>query len=121
MKSPGIWNKEEGPDFKGAVLEIDGQSMRGDVEIHFYASDCLSSTRLDTFICDAILPMLAVHNIQPLFNYWLHWYSGDLPYILSDFLKRTEITDGKKWSACNGYNQGILQLYIENGLLKSAA
>jgi hypothetical protein len=88
---------------------------------HQVLANCLTSTRLDTLICDAILPMLAVHNNQPLFYYWFHWYGGDLPHTLSDFLKRTEITDGKNWPACNGYNQGMLQLYIENGLLKSAA
>ncbi len=100
--------------------KCDLKSMRLNFQQQVLA-DCLSSTRLDTLICDAILPMLAVHNIQPLFYYWFHWYSGDLPHTLCDFLKKTEITDGKKWPACNGYNQGILQLYIENGLLKSAA
>ncbi|MGB0371310.1 MAG: DUF2851 family protein [Opitutales bacterium] len=40
IKHPGRWNRaEEGPDFKEAVLEIDGKSVVGDVEIHFYAHD----------------------------------------------------------------------------------
>ena len=32
--SPGIWNAEEGPDFKKAYLIIDGEDYFGDVEIH---------------------------------------------------------------------------------------
>ena len=100
--------------------KYDLKSLRLNIQQQILA-DCLSSTRLDTLLCDAILPMLAVHNIQPLFDYWFHWYSGDLPYTLSNYLKITEITNGHTWPACNGFNQGMLQLYIENGLLKSAA
>ncbi|MDR2845477.1 MAG: DUF2851 family protein [Puniceicoccales bacterium] len=36
---PGRWNQQEGPDFIGAVVEIDGREVQGDVEIHFYAED----------------------------------------------------------------------------------
>lgn len=32
--SPGWWNHGEGPDFKGAQLEIAGRLVNGDVEIH---------------------------------------------------------------------------------------
>lgn len=32
--SPGWWNQGEGPDFKGAQLEINGRLRTGDVEIH---------------------------------------------------------------------------------------
>jgi hypothetical protein len=38
----GRWNMHEGPDFREARLEIDGQEMIGDVEIHFYAHDWLN-------------------------------------------------------------------------------
>ena len=31
---PGIWNVEAGPDFRDAVLVIDGVTHRGSVEIH---------------------------------------------------------------------------------------
>lgn len=36
---PGNWNMNEGPDFKEARLELDGDELFGDVEIHFYPSD----------------------------------------------------------------------------------
>ena len=37
--SPGIWNMEEGPDFLKAELRIDGELVRGDVEIHIDPGD----------------------------------------------------------------------------------
>ncbi|HIJ66635.1 MAG TPA: DUF2851 family protein, partial [Candidatus Hydrogenedentes bacterium] len=37
--SPGWWNHSEGPDFKGAQLELGGQLVTGDVEIHFTHGD----------------------------------------------------------------------------------
>lgn len=36
---PGIWNRDEGPDFMHAEIEIDGQLRVGDVEIHVQASE----------------------------------------------------------------------------------
>ncbi|MDR2512290.1 MAG: DUF2851 family protein [Puniceicoccales bacterium] len=36
---PGRWNSHEGPDFIGALLEVDGELMQGDVEVHFYGDD----------------------------------------------------------------------------------
>ena len=37
--NPGQWNHGGGPDFKQASLRIDGELRRGDVEVHFNASD----------------------------------------------------------------------------------
>jgi len=37
--SPGIWNLEEGPDFLRAELKIDGEMVRGDIEIHIEKGD----------------------------------------------------------------------------------
>lgn len=39
IKRPGLWNLNEGPDFRGAQLELDGKKITGDVEIHFYEND----------------------------------------------------------------------------------
>lgn len=38
IKSPGRWNSEKGPDFRKADLVIDGQPVKGDIEIHLNAS-----------------------------------------------------------------------------------
>ena len=37
--NPGRWNRLAGPDFKDAILRIDGDRVEGDVEIHFSQSD----------------------------------------------------------------------------------
>jgi hypothetical protein len=36
---PGRWNGSAGPDFQGARLLIDGETLRGDVEIHLRPGD----------------------------------------------------------------------------------
>ncbi len=37
--SRGLWNRGAGPDFHDAVLNIDGEERRGDIEMHRLASD----------------------------------------------------------------------------------
>ena len=37
--SPGIWNAEAGPDFLKALIRINGQEMKGDIEIHLSEED----------------------------------------------------------------------------------
>ncbi len=39
--SPGTWNVEAGPDFRHARIELDGQALAGDIEIHCRAGDWL--------------------------------------------------------------------------------
>ncbi|MBI2432690.1 MAG: DUF2851 family protein [Candidatus Hydrogenedentes bacterium] len=36
--SPGWWNHQEGPDFKGAQIDFNGRTFAGDVEVHFRSS-----------------------------------------------------------------------------------
>lgn len=36
---PGLWNTEDGPDFKESSLQIGPDAILGDVEIHLYSSD----------------------------------------------------------------------------------
>lgn len=37
--SPGRWNFQEGPDFLGAELKFGDETIRGDIEVHFHATD----------------------------------------------------------------------------------
>lgn len=39
VKFPGRWNRLDGPDFKDAILYIDGEYCEGDVEVHFACKD----------------------------------------------------------------------------------
>ena len=77
---------------------------------------CLGGSRIDTMVCDAFLPLVAAETDRDLFPYWFHWYGGDMPDSLARFLKDSEVTDGRHFSACNGYNQGALQIFIEEDL-----
>jgi len=36
---PGRWNRGSGPDFREAILELDGERISGDVELHLYRED----------------------------------------------------------------------------------
>ena len=39
IRTGGVWNLLGGPDFRGAQLVAGGESITGDVEVHFHASD----------------------------------------------------------------------------------
>ena len=39
VRHPGQWNVDTGPDFKAAKLELEGNPLLGDVEIHAKPSD----------------------------------------------------------------------------------
>lgn len=40
--SPGRWNRMPGPDFRNAKLELNGTTLRGDVEVHGKTSDWIA-------------------------------------------------------------------------------
>ncbi|HSH08937.1 MAG TPA: DUF2851 family protein, partial [Oceanipulchritudo sp.] len=39
VRFPGRWNRGAGPDFREAVIELDGEVRVGDIEIHLYRED----------------------------------------------------------------------------------
>jgi hypothetical protein len=39
VRSPGLWNRGAGPDFREAVIEVDGEVRLGDIELHLYRED----------------------------------------------------------------------------------
>lgn len=39
IRTLGVWNLLGGPDFRGAQLVIGGESVTGDVEVHFHVAD----------------------------------------------------------------------------------
>ena len=76
---PGRWNTDAGPDFKDAILEIDGEVRRGDVEIE-----------LSTYNWQ-----LHEHNENPAFNSVLLQvvfdHNGQYPYNFSENGEKIEI------------------------------
>ncbi|MBK1875251.1 DUF2851 family protein [Pelagicoccus mobilis] len=94
---PGTWNRLEGPDFRGALLRVDGLDVRGDVEVHFSQADWKAhgheeNPAYDNVVlhvlyydpgegapecrtsCGTVLPRV---SLLPLLWYSLEEYAGD--------------------------------------------
>lgn len=72
----------------------------------------ISAKRLNTLICDALLPLAAAAGILDAEAYWQEWPAGDAPDALYRFLKQAQIVDRTEPFA-NGQLQGGLQLLLE--------
>lgn len=72
----------------------------------------LSATRLDTLMVDAFLPLYAAFSGEYLFDYWFHWYVGDMPNGLTEFLRNCACLEAGH-VGCNGWYQGALQCLHE--------
>jgi hypothetical protein len=71
--------------------------------------DALGGTRLDNFICDGLLPLLANRSGEAAANgLWFHWFAGDLPPFLTGGLRQLGVFDGRGQPACCGIAQGLL-------------
>ncbi len=80
-----------------------------------YFNGLAGSSRLDTLMVDAILPLWAALQSQlPTQAYWLHWPVGDVPPCCRDFLREAFAEDGLVPVFNNGLLQGALQLYFNN-------
>lgn len=75
-------------------------------------SGVISAKRLNTLVCDALLPLAQAANLAQAEAYWLHWPAGDAPECLHGFLKQAQIIDRAE-PFSNGQLQGGLQLLIE--------
>lgn len=59
----GQYNTARGPDFKNAIIEIAGETKRGDVEIHIKTSDWQAhSHQEDAYFNQVILHVVLQHN-----------------------------------------------------------
>lgn len=74
-----------------------------------------NGARLDTLVCDAILPLVAVARGQDLFPVWNAWFVGNMPDRLLHVLSRSEVADAREWVVSNGLLQGVLQWHLEGG------
>ena len=74
----------------------------------------LSDKRLNTLVCDALLPLAAAAELSrpaALRQHWQHWPAGDVPQRLQAFLKRTEVFSRAE-PCSNGAIQGGLALLL---------
>lgn len=77
-------------------------------------SSTVSAKRLNTLICDALLPLAAAESILPGAEaYWRQWPAGDAPNTLHRFLKQAQVIDRSE-PFSNGQLQGALQLLLDS-------
>jgi hypothetical protein len=79
---------------------------------HEVFSDMLSAKRLNTLICDALLPLAQAAGIFEAEVHWRYWPAGDAPERLHAFLKQARIVDRSE-PFSNGQIQGGLHWLIE--------
>jgi hypothetical protein len=77
--------------------------------------DSVAGTRVDTLVCNLVLPFLAAacsgHG-QALGRLWHIWPPGDFPDHLSSAARHLRPA-GVRQPACNGFLQGVLSLQID--------
>lgn len=74
-------------------------------------SGAISVKRLNTLICDGLLPLAQAEGILEASTFWQQWPAGDAPEALYRFLKQAQVVDRTEPFA-NGQLQGGLQLLI---------
>lgn len=99
---------EAGPARRAAKLAIWRRRIGDEV-----CGGFLNGPRLDTFICDGLLPLWAARSGDDLGDIWRVWYPGDQPAKLSGHLQRMGIIDGRERPASHGAFQGLLDWLIE--------
>lgn len=68
----------------------------------------LGGSRLDTLICDGLLPLWSARSGADLADLWRVWYPGDQPAELAGHLRRLGLIDGRAKPAAHGLFQGLL-------------
>lgn len=76
--------------------------------------DAIGGTRLDTWMADGALPLLAADDPAGWFGLWYHWFPGDMPELLDRFLKQCDLP-AREAVRCNGLLQGAWQVFLESG------
>ncbi len=78
-----------------------------------WCGGALTGPRLDTLICNLLLPALAVHHgEQAPFLLWFHWYVGDMPPQLVKTLRQLDLLSYRQ-PLCQGFAQGLLGWWIK--------
>ncbi len=84
IKFPGRWNTDSGPDFKDAIIQIEGKIFKGDIEIDLTSYNWKSHS----------------HNENPEFNsvllHIVYEDNGKFPYTISEDGSKIEILEIKE-------------------------
>ena len=76
-------------------------------------AEATGGPRLDTLICDGLLPLVAAETGNDLLPVWFHWYLGDVPKEVSRALRETGIAGQNAPPLCHGWGQGLLGWMLE--------
>jgi hypothetical protein len=71
----------------------------------------MGGSRLDTLICDGLLPLLAARDrehAEALGLWWRHWFVGDVPAKWLALLRGLNVVGTRDWPASHGVAQGLL-------------
>lgn len=106
----GVGEAEESTRAYRRRLQLSGLRKRIAEEV---LAGEVASPRAETLMIDGLLPLAAVHFGKPeLYIHWLHWWPGDFPGGLRQFLQTAGIVT-QDWPLSNGFQQGALQTLIE--------
>ncbi|HWA24060.1 MAG TPA: DUF2851 family protein [Lacunisphaera sp.] len=73
----------------------------------------IGGSRLDTLVCDGLLPLAAIKSGRDLSPTWFHWYLGDVPAEIRRALRETGIAGQSATPFCHGWGQGLLGWLLE--------
>lgn len=101
----------EAVDTAGYRKLADLQGLRESVSSGVF-SQHIASSRLNTMLCDALLPLAHAAGICDLENHWMHWYPGDFSERILRFIKMCGLSD-RRYPVSVFLIQGSLQLLLE--------
>ncbi len=107
-------------DFEDSEEFLLGKTFRAQAKIPFlhklFADSIfkktIGGTRLETLICDAVLPLFAACSpARNFFPYWYHWFLGDAPAKTLPVLREAGLVSRER-PICNGAFQGLFQTLL---------
>lgn len=100
------------PVLTDSTRTVRGSGLSG-MKTHLARPICggaLGGTRLDTMVCDALLPLLSARSDRDLAGIWWHWWPGDLP----GFTEPARAEIGRAvLPFCQGAVQGLIDWTLE--------
>jgi hypothetical protein len=70
--------------------------------------DAVGGTRLDTLVCDGLLPLVAAQTGRDPGMAWFHWFLGDVPDQVRAALPKLGVAGRGAQPLCHGWAQGLL-------------
>ena len=92
---------------------IEMSAIRNRIGQDVFAGE-IGVSRLNTLMCDAVLPLAFAGGILEAKSCWKHWYPGDAPRVVLKFLRFAQIVNSSSPMSI-GLIQGTLQMFLNEG------